>query len=302
MFGGFDMDLPSSLKNRLAQVGGAGMKGAFALGFASGLVAAPCTGPVLTVLLTWVGTSRDVGFGALSLFVYSLGLGVLFWVVGTFAVSLPKSGRWLEWVKSVFGIVMLVVAIHYLRRFLPSPFPAERSSLWLGVALGAIALALPLGAVHASFKEGPFARRAGKGAGVSLATMGAIALLAYGEALPPGAHIEWREDAVAARAEALRDGRPMIVDFGADWCGACTELEHQTLSDPRVVAEAQRFVTVRVDLSTSVQTPEKWALLRGYEQNGLPLVVLHGADGEEASRITGLVSPEEMLDRMRAVP
>ncbi len=301
MFGGFDMDLPDALKNRLVQVGGAGVKGAFALGFVSGLVAAPCTGPVLTVLLSWVSTSGDVGFGALSLFVYSLGLGALFWVVGTFAVSLPKSGRWLEWVKSVFGIVMLVLALYYVRRFLPSPFPLERSTAWLVAAAAAIVIALPLGAIHASFKEGPLVRRAGKGAGVTLATVGVLGLVAYGEALPPGAHIEWREDVTAARAEAERDGRPMIVDFGADWCGACTELEHQTLSDPRVVAEAQRFVTVRVDLSTSKQTPEKWALLRSYEQNGLPLLVLHDAEGEESSRVTGLVSPEDLLEQMRAI-
>ncbi len=301
MFGGFDMDLPAGLKNRIAQAGGAGVKGAFVLGFFSGIVAAPCTGPVLTVLLTWVGTSRDVGFGALSLFVYSLGLGVLFWIVGTFAVGLPKSGRWLEWVKSAFGIVMLVLAAHYVRRFLPSPFPPVRSTPWLGLAVFAIVASIPLGAIHASFKEGPVGRRAGKGAGVAFATVGALALIAYAEALPPGTHIAWREDVTVARAEAEREGRPMLVDFGADWCGACTELEHQTLSDPRVVAEARRFVTVRVDLSTSKQTPEKWALLRSYAQNGLPLVVLHDASGEEASRITGLVSPEDMLERMRAI-
>jgi thiol:disulfide interchange protein DsbD len=300
MFGGFDMDLPDGLKNRLAQLGGSGVKGAFALGFASGLVAAPCTGPVLTVLFSWVATTRDVGFGALSFFVYSLGLGVLFWVVGTFAIGLPKSGRWLEWVKSAFGIVMLVLALHYVRGFLPSPFPVERSSLWLGVALAVLFVSIPLGAIHLSFKEGPMTSRVRKGAGVFAATCASVALIGWVEALPPGAHIEWREDVVTARADAERTGKPMLVDFGADWCGACKELDHQTFSDPRVVAEAQDFVAVRVDLSASSQTPEKWALLRSYEQNGLPLVVLHGADGREVSRITGLVSPDEFLDHMRA--
>ncbi len=301
MFGGFDMDLPAGLKDRLTQLGGSGVKGAFALGFASGLVAAPCTGPVLTVLFSWVATTRDVGFGALSFFVYSLGLGVLFWVVDTFAIGLPKSGRWLEWVKSVFGVVMLVLALHYVRGFLPSPFPVERSTLWLGGALALLFVSIPLGAIHLSFKDGSAASRARKGAGVAAATCAAVALIGWTEALPPGAHIEWREDAATARAEAQRDGKPMLVDFGADWCGACNELDHQTFSDPRVVAEAQRFVTVRVDLSADTQTPEKWALLRGYAQNGLPLVVLHGPDGREITRVTGFLPPDEFLARMREV-
>jgi thiol:disulfide interchange protein DsbD len=299
MFGGFDMDLPDGLKNRLAQLGGSGVKGAFALGFASGLVAAPCTGPVLTVLFSWVATTRDVGFGALSFFVYSLGLGVLFWVVGTFAVGLPKSGRWLEWVKSLFGVVMLVLALHYVRGFLPSPFPVERSSLWLGAALAVLFASIPLGAIHLSFKDGPRMSRLRKGAGVAAATCASVALIGWTEALPPGAHIEWREDFAAAKADAEQAGKPMLVDFGADWCGACNELEHETFSDPRVVAEAQGFVTVRVDLSADTQTPEKWAFLRSYGQNGLPFVVLHDTSGREAIRITGLVSADEFLDQMR---
>ena len=91
------------------------------------------------------------------------------------------------------------------------------------------------------------------------------------------------------------------MDFGADWCGACQELERDVLSDPRVVAEAQRFVTVRVDLSTDKATDEKWALLKAYQQPGLPLVVLHHSDGSEAGRVTGLVESDEFLEMMGAV-
>jgi thiol:disulfide interchange protein DsbD len=93
----------------------------------------------------------------------------------------------------------------------------------------------------------------------------------------------------------------MLVDFGADWCGACQELERDVLSDPRVVAEAQRFVTVRVDLSTDKATDEKWAVLKGYNQPGLPLVVLHHSDGSEAARVTGLLGSEEFLEIMGSV-
>ncbi|MBW2225253.1 MAG: sulfite exporter TauE/SafE family protein [Deltaproteobacteria bacterium] len=101
MFGLFDLALPFALQNRLAQAGGFGLRGAFILGFVNGLIAAPCTGPVLAVLLTWVATTGNVAFGALALFIYAIGIGVLFWFVGTFAVTLPKSGRWVEWSKVV---------------------------------------------------------------------------------------------------------------------------------------------------------------------------------------------------------
>jgi thiol:disulfide interchange protein DsbD len=93
----------------------------------------------------------------------------------------------------------------------------------------------------------------------------------------------------------------MLVDFGADWCGACQELERDVLSDPRVVSEARRFVAVRVDLSTDRATEEKWALLKDYDQPGLPLVVLHHSDGTEAARVTGLLESEEFLQLMDGV-
>ena len=300
MFGAFDMNLPSGLSTRLAQVGGSGYKGAFLIGFVNGIIAAPCTGPVLTVLLSWVATSHDVAFGGLSLFVYSLGLGVLFFVVGTFAVSLPKSGRWLDGVKSVFGVVMIVLALFYLSRFVSLPIPAVRSTPWLIGSAVTLAVGLAIGAIHLSFKDGPTSERVRKGLGVTLSVAGALSLVMYLSALPPGAHITWREDIVAARTEASERGLPLLVDFGADWCGACKELEHGAMSDPRVIAEARRFVTLRVDLSASKVTPEKNAVLRSYGQPGLPLVVMHNADGTESSRITGLVSADAFLAQLRA--
>jgi thiol:disulfide interchange protein DsbD len=121
------------------------------------------------------------------------------------------------------------------------------------------------------------------------------------DALPPGSRITWLDDYVAARALAEERGRPLLVDFGAEWCGACQEIEHEVLSDPRVVAEARRFIPVRIDLSAGQATEEKWSILRDYQQPGLPLVVIHHASGEEAHRVTGLVEPERFLEMMRAV-
>ena len=301
MFGLFDLALPSSVQNRLAQAGGLGFRGAFVLGFVNGLIAAPCTGPVLAVLLTWVATTGNVAFGALAMFVYAIGIGVLFWFVGTFAITLPKTGRWVEWTKSAFGIAMLALAFYYLRAIVPYPRPAVRDEVWLAVALGLLVGGVVVGAIHLSFQGGAWAARMRKAVGVGACVAGILGIVGWAEALPPGAHIEWLEDFDAGKSSALTQARPMLVDFGADWCGACQELERDVLSDPRVVAEAQRFVTVRVDLSTDKATDEKWALLKAYEQHGLPLVVLHHSDGSEAARVTGMLESDEFLEMMGAV-
>jgi len=298
MFGAFDMNLPPAVANKLAQVGGKGYRGAFLVGFVSGVIAAPCTGPVITVLLTWVGTTRSVGFGALSLFVYSMGLGVLFFLVGTFAVALPKSGRWLDWIKSVFGVAMVVLALYYLKRFWPAQPPALRTDMWLWGSLGAAVLGVALGAVHLSFKYTGLVERVRKGVGVTLAVAGVLSAVTWLEALPPGAHISWGDDYVAARDQARERSMPLLVDFGAEWCNACKELDHEAFSDPRVVAEAQRFVAVRVDMTENTAANTR-LLTQTYRQPGLPLVVIHGADGDETARVTGLVSADELLTRLR---
>ncbi len=301
MFGLFDVALPTTLQNRLAKVGGLGVRGAFALGFVNGLIAAPCTGPVLAVLLTWVATTGNIVFGAVSLFIYALGIGVLFWFVGTFAVTLPKTGRWVEWTKSVFGIAMLALALYYVRGLLPYPRPAVRDELWLAAALGLVAGGVIVGAIHLSFEGSAWAARIRKAIGISACVAGLLGIVGWAEALPPGAHIRWEESFDVAKSTALAEARPMLVDFGADWCGACQELDRDVLSDPRVVAEARRFVTVRVDLSTDKATDEKWALLKAYNQPGLPFVVLHHSDGSEASRVTGMLESDEFLEMMNDV-
>src|SRR5690349_14593104 len=115
MFGAFELNLPSGIQAKLNQIGGKGLGGAFAMGLVGGLIAAPCTGPFLAGLLAYVSTTGSVVSGGSLLFVYALGMGVLFWVLAAFALSLPKSGAWMESVKSVGGIALLWAALYFLR-------------------------------------------------------------------------------------------------------------------------------------------------------------------------------------------
>jgi thiol:disulfide interchange protein DsbD len=303
MFGAFDLDLPAGLKNRLAMVGGDSLKGAFVLGLVSSLIAAPCTGPVISFLLTWVGTTRNVVFGALAFFSYSLGLGLLFFLVGTFSLSLPKSGQWLEGVKSVFGIVMVAAAVYFVRDLIPGLVElAQHTTSFLLATLGLIALGLALGAVHLSYHGSSLLVRARKSLGIALSVAGVCGVIGYSIALPPGARIPWLEDYAHAKTLALQSNKPMLVDFGASWCGACEELDRHTFSDARVVREGQRFVAVRVDLSPGKTSEQKEAVLKSYNQRGLPLVVLHDRGGQEAARVTSFVEASEFLALLRKIP
>src|SRR5580698_4724162 len=119
LFGAFEIALPASLNNRLSSVGGSGYRGAFVLGLMCGLVAAPCVGPFLFGLLGWIATTRNVVIGSAAMALYGLGLGTLFFVVGAFAVNLPKAGAWMMGVKWLGGITLAYMALAYVRDALP---------------------------------------------------------------------------------------------------------------------------------------------------------------------------------------
>ena len=302
MFGAFEMNLPPALQNRLAQVGGVGVKGAFALGLVSSVIAAPCAGPVVGALLTWISTTGNVVFGGVALFVYALGLGLLTWCVGTFSISLPKSGHWLEWVKSIFGIVMLVAAIYYVRDLVPGLLSlVKKTPLFLGTNLVFVIVGIALGAVHLSFHYATTSVKIRKALGIVLATVGLAGSVGYAQALPEGAKIAWMHDLETAKAQAKSAGKPLLVDFGASWCGACGELDRHTFSDPRVVAEAERFVAVHIDLSPGNDTPRNREALQSYGERGLPIVVMNDASGQESARIKEFVTADVFLTKLRAV-
>jgi thiol:disulfide interchange protein DsbD len=297
MYGMWEMTLPASWQTKLNTVGGVGFLGAFLMGLVAGILAAPCSGPVTIALLTHVGTTADPIMGALFFFCYALGIGTLFFFVGTFALSLPGTGRWTEWVKGVFGLLILVMAGYYLRLVVPGVGDVPwRSPVLVVAAAVALAAGIALGAVHLSTAGERWGTKLRKVVAVVLATAGATALvLALVTEVEP---IPWRDDYVAADAEARRTARPMIIDFTATWCGACQELAHETFTDPAVVAEAERFVPVRVDATQEDEASERF--MRRYEVRGLPTVLVISSVGEESARVTEFVPPDRMLALLRA--
>ena len=299
MFGAFEMALPSAITNRLAVVGGIGYKGAFLLGTACGLIATPCTGPVLTGILTFIAKTRSSALGAGAMTAFGLGLGVPFFAVGAFAVQLPKSGPWMVHVKSILGIVLVVVALHFTCTVFPALAGPARASLpfFLGMVALVVVGAL-LGAVHREFAEPGLGVKLAKGLGLVLLSGGLF--LSLEAAIKPKDVVTWEHQLEAARGRALRENRPMLVDFGAAWCGACKELDKVTFSSPLVAPEMARFVNVKVD-ATNTDDPKVEAALASFKVVGLPTVVLFDSHGKEAARYNDFIPPERFLPAIRAI-
>jgi thiol:disulfide interchange protein DsbD len=300
LFGAFEFALPSSLTNRLAELGGIGYKGAFALGLACGLIASPCTGPVLTGILTFIAQTRSATLGAGAMAAFALGLGAPFFLVGTFAVQLPKSGHWMVHVKSLLGIVLVIVAFY----FLGSAFPAlgawvKPGSLTYGVAGAVLVLGLLLGAVHRDFAELGSGVKVAKGTGIALVSVAGFALVTA--ISRPSQSFAWQHgDVDAARARALREKKPMLLDFTAAWCGACKQLDRVTFSAPDVRPEMARFIAVKVD-ATNDDDPRVGATLARFRVVGLPTVVLFDSSGNEALRYTDFVEPKVFLEAVQRI-
>ncbi len=300
MFGAFEFGLPSLLTNRLARVGGIGLRGAFALGLACGLIASPCTGPVLTGILAHIAQSQDAIAGAAAMSAFSLGLGAPFFVVGTFAVQLPKSGPWMVKVKSLLGLILVVVALYYLGTTFPRLTSWMRPSAPLLLTSVVLLVAgMLLGAVHRDFADKRRSNRMMKGVGI-MVTSAALFTLVSVAAKPTGS-LRWEPTGIEkAESRALAAGQPMIVDFTAAWCGACKELDKHTFADPRVAAEAARFVAVKVD-ATHDDDPEVARVLARFAVRGLPTVLLFDAKGKEVRRFTDFVGPDDFLAALRSV-
>lgn len=295
MFGAFELNLPMSWQAKLSTVGGKGYGGAFGMGLVGGLTAAPCTGPFLAGILGFVATTRNLMTGSTLLFTYALGMGILFWVIAAFTVSLPRSGRWMEWIKSFGGVALLAAGLYFLRPIVPVLAElGSASKVFLVGSLVVAAAGVALGAIHLSFHDA-WPVRIRKGAGVALTVIGITGAVNW--ALTPDQHLEWMHDEEAAFARARAEGKGVMVDFAADWCTPCAELE-LTFANPEVFdILAANYVPLKFDVSKG--TDEDQARQEKYGAETLPAVIFMDASGKEMGRVNRYLEPREFLQILR---
>ncbi len=294
MFGAFEMNLPMSWQNRLNRVGGKGYAGAFGMGLVGGLTAAPCTGPFLAAMLAWVTATASKGdmvaagvTGFSILFVYALGIGVLFWLIAVFALSLPKSGGWMDYIKSIGGVALLAVGVFFLRPLIPAiEHMVERTPPYL---IGSIAIAvvgLAIGAIHLSF-HGSNTDRLRKASGVVLMVIGINGVANW--VLTAERHLPWLTDEQAAFAQAKAENKGVMIDFAATWCTPCKELEI-TFSDQKVYDVLMKnYVHLKFDVTDDTDHDE--AVKDKYKADTLPTVLFLDANGKELGRLRGKYMP-----------
>jgi thiol:disulfide interchange protein DsbD len=294
MFGAFELSLPQGLQERLNRVGGRGFGGAFLMGLVGGIIAAPCTGPPLAGILAYVTTTRDAVRGFELLATYGAGIGVPVWAIAGFSMSLPRSGPWMESVKSVFGIVLLVAALFYLKNVVPvlGHLTGTKAPFILG-CVGVVVLGAAIGAVHLSFHDRMTAR-ARKTGGIALMVVGLFALTNV--LLTPKVELRWLHSETEALAAARKSGHPMLVDFGADWCDACHVLEVKVFGQPEVArVMAEHFTLLHVDCTREGEDPSIGEIRQRYQAGGgtLPSVRVVSPNGNIlASTDDAYISPQ----------
>jgi thioredoxin:protein disulfide reductase len=323
MFGVFQLQMPAAVQSRVASLANRQRAGTFAgtavMGALSALIVTTCVAPPLVAALAVIGQSGDVTRGAGALFALSMGMGSPLLVVGAAGGKLlPKVGPWMNVVKAVFGVMLLGVAIWMLERVLPG---SVTLALWAvlvfltGIFMGAFE---PLPATPTP------TRRLAKGLGMLACLYGALLLIgaALGgqdplRPIPQGtfagggtggavARLQFQSiDSVpqleTALAEARAMGRPVMVDFTADWCVSCKEMERTTFVDDRVVAALSSFTLLKADVTAN--NDDDKALLRYFGSYGPPTIAFFDASGREleAFKLVGFVRAREFAAHVEQV-
>ncbi len=283
-FGLYQLKLPDAVATRVGAAG-RGTLGALFMGMTMGLVAAPCVGPIVVGLLLFVGARGDVALGFWLFFLLAVGLGLPYLVLALAAGSiahLPRSGAWLQWTEHLFGWVLLAMAMHFISPLLPDALTHVLVPAFAVLAVAYLAFVDPAGREFRGFL---FGRR----------LAGALALALLGFTYLPAAETELKLPFESFSEQAYQDARgsgaPFVIEFGADWCLPCKEMEERTFSDPSVVAAGKGMAFLSVDMTTTDRVIE--TILDNFGVVGAPTTLFFGPDGNEWSRRVGFIGPKD---------
>lgn len=321
MFGVFELQMPSFVQGRITEASsrlpGGRFAGVFLMGGLSALIVGPCVAAPLAGALVFISQTRNVVIGGLALFSLAMGMSVPLLLVGVSAGSLlPRAGAWMEGVKTFFGVLLLAVALWIVSPVLPG---------WaLMIVIGA---ALLIGAVYLKLFDrladsAPGRQRLAKGTALLLAVLGATqvvgALSGGSNPMQPLGHLSRasaggagvdvakpgdfrRVRSVAELDAALRTAsRPVMLDFYADWCVSCKEMEHLTFNDPAVRARMSNALLLQADVTAN--SIDDKALLKRFGLFGPPGILFFDAKGNEhaAARVIGFLPPQDFSTSMAA--
>ncbi len=299
MFGLWELRVPGWAQ-RLSGSGRTGVFGALVMGLVMGFVAAPCVGPFVVGLLTYVGQRGDPLFGFVLFFTLALGLGLPYLILGTFTGTvsrLPTSGMWMVGVRQVFGVILIAMAAYFAAPLLPGDLGDWLMSAVLVV--GALYLLVVDRTGHEQAAIDRVMRLVSAGMLVGGVVISPLLDPVSPAASGSAAKLEWQAYDDVTAAAARDSGGPVIVDFYADWCAPCKELDEKTFAAPRVRAELERYDRFKVDLTRASE--ESQALTKAYGVLGVPTVIVYSG-GDEVFRITGFEPPGQFLERLSRVP
>jgi len=293
LFGFWELRLPFWLTQAAAK-SYTGFFGSFFMGITLGVVAAPCIGPFVLGLLTWVATLGDPLIGFVIFFTLSLGLGTPLFVLALFSgqlANLPKSGEWMNWVRYLMGWVLIGMAAYFVRPILPlllQQYLLAAVAIAAGVHLGW------LDKTTAIFRAFPWVK----------AVVGTVCLVTgtvlIGNQVFEGPLVNWHRYSDRLLAESVEKNKPVIIDFYANWCAPCRELDDITFHHPDIVKLSRDdFIMVKVDL-TEKGGQNYDRLLSEYNVKGVPTVVFIDNLGKERKdlRLVDFIQPDEFLIRM----
>ena len=300
LLGAFEIKLPDSLTNKLQSSGPRkGFMGAFVTGLVLGPLSAPCVGPLIGTAIMDIGMNRQVFEGALKMFIFAQGMGLLFVVGGAAVSALPKSGNWLTRFKQTLGLIVLAFAAWNIRLIVPE---------WANYLMWAVATLFASGVYGAFEAVSGLMGHTRKGFALLLLSLAVllgiratelcldIPLLPRGGVAPAGiesSHDLWIEhDFEEAKYRAKAQGKLVLVDTFTDWCAQCKELDEKTWPDPAVSTWIRNnAIAVRIDTEKIRPDLAKPLGIRAY-----PTIILMDADGKEIRRLNGFHRAEKMLE------